>query len=175
MSSPSPQWKPNFDKWYEVDISAYKFILEQATKKKDEVLSESESITDKSMKIVAAVAAFLSIFYGIVGQKHIPVVAGAVPTILSVIAIGIAVTLLFPKGVRSRGIAPNVLIPSHLDSPEDKGFQEHMLYYSAIVILQDDIQEMRMKNLGRAGRYGVCLVAGLLAFVLGVLIIAWYS
>ena len=67
------KWKPDFKKWYDVDKNAYKLVFEQAEKKMEDVLSESESITNKSIKMVAAVATMFAFFVGFLVQKNISI------------------------------------------------------------------------------------------------------
>lgn len=57
-------WKPNFKKRYNVEKSAYEIILKQAEAKHEDVLQESESITNKSIKITTSLVALFSFFIG---------------------------------------------------------------------------------------------------------------
>jgi len=162
------KWVPNFTKWYDVDVASYKFIFEQAEKRMEDVLSESESITDKSIKIITAIAAMFAFFVGFLIKKEISFGENYVPIFLFTLNIGCALFLLFPKKVRVRGIAPKILLPlRQLDNQEDKAYQEHILYYSAIVILQDNIDFMIKKNAIRSIVYLVSLLLGLVLLIVG--------
>lgn len=161
------KWKPDFEKWYNVNKDAYKFIFSQAEKKLEDVLSESESITNKSIKLVTAVVAMFAFFVGFLIQKNIPIGYNSIFIILFIINVGGVLFLIFPKEVKGRGFVPSELLPERLDSPDDKEYQEEMLYYSAIVKLEDDIQSMRQKNSGRANIYLASLILALLLLVSG--------
>ena len=164
-------WKPDFEKWYNVNKDAYKFIFEQAEKKLNDVLSESESITDKSIKMVTAVVAMFAFFVGFLIQKHIPLGYNSIFIVLFIINVSGIIYLIFPKEVKGRGLAPKILIPPKLDDREDKEFQSEMLYYRAITTIQDNIDFMRNKNYCRANVYLVCLIMALALFSVGTIFI----
>jgi hypothetical protein len=161
------KWKPDFKKWYEVNKDAYKIVFEQAEKKMEDVLSESESITNKSIKMVAAVAAMFAFFVGFLVQKNIPVGYNAVFIIVFIVNVTGILFLIFPKEVRGRGVSPKKLLPKNLDAEDDKNFQEQMIYYSGIVILQDNIDFMIDKNTSRAKWYLAWLIFALVLLVSG--------
>ncbi len=165
------KWKPDFEKWYEVDKDAYKFIFEQAEKKLNDVLSESESITDKSIKMVTAVVAMFAFFVGFLIQKKIPIGYNSIFIGVFLINVLAIIYLIFPKEVKGKGFVPSELIPKKLDSPDDKGHQEQLLYYFAIVKLQEDIQLMRSKNSCRAKIYFYSLFLALALFSVGAMFI----
>ena len=166
------KWKPDFEKWYNVNKEAYKFIFEQAEKKLNDVLSESESITDKSIKMATAVVAMFAFFVGFLIQKKVPIGYNSTFIFLFVVDVCAIIYLIFPKEVRGRGLAPKILIPPKLDDKEDKDFQSEMLYYRAITTLQDNIDFMRNKNSCRANVYLVCLIMALVLFCVGASFIA---
>jgi len=161
------KWKPDFDKWYNVNKEAYKFVFGQAEKKLEDVLSESESITNKSIKIVAAVVAMFAFFVGFLIQKNIPIGYNAIFIILFIVNVAGVIFLIFPKEVKGRGFVPSELLPKKIDNSDDKDFQEEMLYYCAIVKLEEDIQLMRQKNSVRAKVYLACLILSLMLLVSG--------
>lgn len=160
-------WKPDFYKWYNVNKDSYVFIFEQAEKRLEDILSESESITNKSIKMVTAVVAMFAFYIGFLIQKNIPIAYNSIFIGLFIINVSAIVYLIFPKEVKCRGVAPKILIPSKLDSEDDKEFQVEMLYYSGITILQDNIDYMLDKNSFRAKIYLASLLLALFQFVLG--------
>jgi hypothetical protein len=161
------KWKPDFEKWYNVNKDAYKFIFSQAEKKLEDVLSESESITNKSIKMITAVVAMFAFFIGFLVQKSIPIGYNSVFIILFIVNVAGILFLIFPKEVKGRGFVPSELLPEKLDKADDKDFQEEMLYYCAVVKLEDDIQSMRLKNSSRAKIYLTCLILALLLLLSG--------
>lgn len=164
---PEINWKPDFYKWYNVNKECYKFIFEQAEKRLEDILSESESITNKSIKMATAIVAMFAFFIGFIIQKSIQIGYNSIFIGLFIINVSVIVYLIFPKDVKFRGLTPQILIPSKLDADEDKEFQIEMLYYSAIRLLQDNIDFMLDKNSFRAKVYLVSLIMCLFLFVVG--------
>lgn len=165
--SDDKKWYPDFKKWYKIDIAAYKFVFEQAEKKMDDVLSESESITNKSIRMVTAVATMFTFFIGVLIQKNIAIGYNVIFIIVFIVNVTGILFLIFPKEVRGRGVSPRILLPKNIDAEEDEIYQEQMIYYSGIVILQDNINFMVEKNTNRAKWYLVWLIVALILLVSG--------
>lgn len=161
------KWKPDFEKWYDVNKECYKFLFNQAEKKHEDVLSESESITNKSIKLITILVTMFAFFVGFLIQKNILFGYNSVFVLIFIVNVVTAIFLVFPKEVRGRGFVPSELLPERLDSPEDKDYQEQMLYYSAVVKLEDNIQTMRKNNAFRAKIYLACLLLALILLVSG--------
>lgn len=161
------KWYPDFKKWYNVDTASYKLVFEQAEKKMEDVLSESESITNKSIKMVATVAAMFAFFVGFLIKKNIPIGYNSIFIAVFIVNVTGILFLVFPKEVRGRGLSPKKLLPTNLDNEEDKNYQEQMIYYSGIVILQDNIDFMINKNTNRANWYLAWIIVALVLLVSG--------
>ncbi len=161
------KWKPDFKKWYDVDKNAYKLVFEQAEKKMEDVLSESESITNKSIKMVAAVATMFAFFVGFLVQKNISIGYNSIFIIVFIANVTGILFLIFPKEVKGRGVSPKKLLPNNLDAEDDKNYQEQMIYYSGVDILQDNIDFMIEKNTSRAKWYLAWLIVALILLVSG--------
>lgn len=153
-------------KWYNVDVEAYKIFHELAKEKFEDVSQESESITNKSFKMIGALAAFTGFLIGVIstanfieGKNFIIVVS----TILIIISDAILLYLLVvPKGIIQRGISPELSIVKDFDSPDDKEYQVQLAYYTAISLLQDNIDIMRGRNKNRINLYRWSLNVSLL-------------
>jgi hypothetical protein len=158
---------PNIDKWYEVKLESYKFIFTQAEKKLEDILTESESITNKSIKMIAYIGAMFAFFVGFISQKHLSIYHQCHIIILFVLDVSLCIYLTFPKEVKGRGFIPNELIPERFDDKEDSDYQEQLINYCAIVKLERDIKIMRDKNSNRAKVYLACLLITLLLFIFG--------
>lgn len=160
-------WKPDFEKWYNVNKDAYKFIFDQGEKKLEDVLSESESITNKAIKMIVSAVVMFSFFVSFLIQLHKPIGYNLVFYFLFIGDIVAIIFLIRPKEVKGRGFAPSELLPKKLDNKEDEKYQEELLYYFAIVKMEEDIQIMRKKNSGRANLYLGCLILTIVVFVAG--------
>lgn len=167
QSAPECKWKPDFVQWYSVNKEAYKFIFQQAEKKLEDILSESESITNKSIKLITAIVAMFAFFVGFLLQKKEPLGYHSILVFGFILNVAGVIFLIFPKEVKGRGFIPSELLPERLDHEEDKEFQEEMLYYCAIIKLEEDIQIMRQKNSERSKVYLCCLVLALLLLTSG--------
>lgn len=155
-------WYPPFKKWYEVDIEVYKFIFEQAEKRHDDVLSESEAITSKSVKVTTGIVALFSFFVGILIEKNISIDIFSIGLTVSFLYNIIdAIGLMFPKEVISRGFSPSELISEDINDEENKGFEAALLYHSAIQQLDNVIKRMRANNRIRAKKYKRILKVGI--------------
>ena len=161
------KWKPDFRKWYDVNKDAYKLVFEQAEKKMEDVLCESESITNKSIKIVAAVTAMFAFFVGFLIQRNISIGFNSIFIVVFVANVTGILFLIFPKEIRGRGVSPKNLLPKNLDDEDDKEYQEQMIYYSGVVILQDNIDFMIEKNTSRSKWYLAWLIVALVLMVSG--------
>ena len=161
------KWQPDFKKWYNVNKDTYKILFEQGEKKMEDVLSESESITNKSIKMIIAVTAMFTFFVGFLIQKNIPIGYNAIFILVFVLNVTGILFLIFPKEVRGRGLSPKILLPKNIDDEDDKEFQEQIVYYSGIIILQDNIDFMIEKNTKRATWYLAMLIVTLVLLVSG--------
>lgn len=160
------KWSPDFKKtWYKVNKEAYKIIVTEAKEKMEDTLSESESITNKSIKMITALVVMFGFYIGFFVQNHLKF-DSSIPFLLPFFIIGCGIIyLIFPKKIRGRGFEPKELIPKELDAEEDKEYQEEILYYALIEKLQEDIDFMNNKNMHRARIYLFCMIGMLVLFI----------
>jgi len=165
------KYRPPIEKWYNVKLEAYTVIYQQAKERFEDILSESESITNKSIKMIAALAAFLGFIIGFAKQNGLVAGYHVVFFILALADAMMLFILIAPKEVKHRGLPPDRSIPKNLDAEDDKDFQAELVYYQSIVLLQDNIDFMINKNNYRAALYKwalllfLMLVAGVSTFV----------
>ncbi|GAA3962746.1 hypothetical protein [Mucilaginibacter dorajii] len=159
-------WKPNFDKWYKVKKESYQLVYELAKERFAEVSSESESITDKSIKMLTALVSLFGFFIGFIFKQHannwficvlIPIVSWDIYCLYK---------LLTPKESRLRGLPPSESIPMNLDSEEDQDYQLELVYYQVIVHYQNNISIMKAKNEARIVNYKLAIKLFLLILAL---------
>lgn len=157
VTTNTSRWKPPFVDWDRVHLDAYRLIYQEGKECFEDVLSETESITNKGLKVVAALAAFLGIFLGH-AIKHPPQ-----PWLIGLF-LGLAVAnclfltlIIFPRKSSNRGERPAELIPPDLDKQEPSDHHAAM-YYHAIVMLQEKIERVVDSNENRATYYKVSLL-----------------
>lgn len=159
------EWKPPIAKWYNVKKEAYEFIYNQAKDRFEDILSESESITNKSIKMIVALAGFLGFFVGYVKDKSLDIPYYKYGFALFIIVDAILLFILIsPKEIKNRGLIPSKSIPKNLDADEDKDYQTELVYYQGIIIMQDNCDFMINKNKCRATFYQWALGLFLLVF-----------
>lgn len=166
MSTDKQRWFPDFaSTWYKVNRESYKIIYAEAKEKLEDTLSESESITNKSIKMIAALVAMFSFYVGFFIQNHIAIGYNAVFLLPFLVIVCMVLYLIFPKEIKGRGFRPKEFLPEKLDEEEDKNYQLELLYYSGIVKLQEDIEFMEDKNAARAKIYLASLIGALVVFI----------
>ena len=142
--------------WYKVDVKAYEIIYGEAKEKFEDIMQESESITNKAFKMIAALAAFSGFIIGFLTSMNFTGEKAIIATILSiliVINLFLLYFLVVPKGVIQRGIAPEHSITQNFDDPDDKGYQVQLAYHTILTVLQNNIDVMRTKNKERIKIY----------------------
>lgn len=156
------EWKPNFEKWYNVNKESYKLIYELAKERFEEVSSESESITDKAIKMLTAVVSLFGFFIGFAlkQQSNYWFIYVLIPLVVA--DIYYLYHLLTPKESRLRGLPPSESIPKDLDNKEDQEFQTELVYYQIIVHYQNNISIMKKKNEDRIINYKIAIKLSLL-------------
>jgi hypothetical protein len=159
------KWIPDFKKWYDVSKDAYIIINNEAKSRMEEVLSESESITNKSIQFIAAIIAISGFFFKTFIDAKIPLSNNWWLVVFFVIPSSLFSILLFPKEVRSRGFQPKEFIVENLDNKDDVGYQEQIIYYNSIVNLQANIEFMMKKNTERAKLYKFGLLSTIVMFI----------
>lgn len=144
-------------KWYDIEIEAYKIIYDNAKDKFEDVISESESITNKSFKIISAAAIVAVFSFNQLNRYIAKYWLFPLEIILAILFISIGLILmglLFPKEIRGRGIRPTISIPAELSNGLNTKIQDKMVYYNIISIIQENIEIMIHKNTQRAIYYG---------------------
>ena len=159
------KWLPDFKKWYDVSKESYILINNEAKSRMEEVLSESESITNKSIQFIAAIIAISGFFFKTFIDAKISLSNNWWLVVFFVIPSIFFTVLLFPKEVRGRGFQPKEFIVDNLDNNEDLNHQEQIIYYNSIVNLQGNIEFMMQKNSKRARLYKLGLLSTIAMFM----------
>lgn len=164
MAEKNISWLPPIKNWYKVSKEAYSLIYQQAKERFEDVMSESESITNKSIKMIFGLAAFLGGIIGFYKGNDLATRYMGVFFIFILIEAILLFILIVPKDVRWRGLSPKKSIPENLDSEDDREHQTELVYYYSISILQDNIDFMIEKNTKRALIYKIALILFLMIF-----------
>jgi putative Mn2+ efflux pump MntP len=154
-------------KWFEIDEEVYKAVLASAKERFEDVSSESESITNKAIAMIALVPAFGGyILARLVDNTHYLIIVAAV--VLIIIEAVLLYKLIKPKTVRRRGIAPEASIHKDLNESDNSEFQIELTYFTAISVIADNTAVMTSLNEERIKYYGWAVGIFLMLFGLSV-------
>lgn len=164
-SSNQSSWKPGIV-WHKVSIEAYQVIYEQAKERYEDIMSESESITNKSIKMILALTAFTGFILDFIIRNQFQVnvlVYCLAPIILC--DVWLLYRLILPKHITNRGLPPDLTINKDLDDDENRNHQLALTYYTSITLIQRNIYFMIDKNASRAKKYRYALTLFLIVFI----------
>ncbi len=162
-----PRWIPDFEKtWTKIKLETYKLIYEKASERFQEVLDESESITNKSTRVLVAVSAVIAFSITYLQKDNLSMYVLIPMTIIAIIDFILIVYLLHPRDIIDKGFRPDELIPVNLAAPGDKDHQEQILYYSMVVLIQSKITFMVNHNRSRSRFYFATMILTVVIIVL---------
>lgn len=165
---PHQRWTEKISKWENVSVDEYKLIFDLAKERFEDVLSETESITDKSIKIFTAAIVFCGFLVGIITQNkkfHLPILWIDITIGLITSTIFFVVIVIWPRGTRRRGLPPIVSTTPNFDNDEDKGYLLQKLYYNCIGVFQDNIDLTISRNKERIIYYNFVQVSFVLLLI----------
>lgn len=146
-------WQPKIKGWWNVDIDAYKFIYESASKRLEDLISETVSTTDKSEKnliFVLALASFSITFFSTKNIDSLFVqVLITLAAIVFVYNLYLIYKLLAGKDIYRVGLPPKLSFRDDLDSDDNKDNQLQLTYYNAVCIIENSIEKQRELNENR--------------------------
>jgi hypothetical protein len=161
--------KSTISKWYNVDVEVYKIAFDLAKERFNDILAESESITDKTIKIISGLLVFTGFFASILFNKEDLIkdhrdllVWSSTPIIVNLIMLCL---LLFPKKIRNRGLPPLVSFVKGFDDEENHGFQQQLMYFNCLSIFQANTDFMIIQNESRAKIYKFSLMLSIAVLV----------
>lgn len=160
-------WKDIAKDWEQIPLEAYKFLFSQAKDRFDEVISESISLTEKSINLTKITVATVTGFIGY-NYKNNPNMEWIVLLGFLFLANLIClVILMFPKGVIFKGSPPKEIFCEYLDNnsyiPDEK---IAIIYYHELIRYQAKIDTMNTKNSQRQLFYGIAIILTVLSTVL---------
>jgi hypothetical protein len=159
-------WEPKINDWDKIGPEAYKFILEQSKLRFEEIISESETITERSIKLLTVLVGFLS---GLIGLSlKTPPESNLIWTlgICYFVDIGSLVWLMKGKEIVLRGSPPKEIFIDNLDRNDySKDDQLSLLYYNEVCRYQQRIEMNESANGVRQAVYFVALGLSVVLYV----------
>jgi hypothetical protein len=173
----SDTWDDIVKDWEKVPVEAYQFLFSQARDRYEEVMSESESITNKAIKLTTISIAAIS---GFVSYKFTENPNPGFVVLLSFLFVGDLIclgVLLFPKRIIQRGSPPNETFIDYLDNSElEEQEKTKLVYYHELKRYQKNMAIMEKRNSDRHWFYGIALCLTIVTTVItaGVIISTIY-
>jgi hypothetical protein len=169
-------WEPKIKDWEKIGIDAYKFIYQQSEKRFEEIMTESEAITDRALKLFILMVGLLSLFIGFslkAGNTNWIILL----SVFYVLDTILLVWLMRVKNLFLRGSAPIEIFIDNLDREDyTESDQASILYYNEICRYQDKIDKNKEKNTDRQMVYllTICLSALLAITTVSIVIFKVY-
>jgi len=152
-------WDKICKDWENIPLESYKFLFNQAKDRYDEIISESISITEKSINLTKLAVTILSGFVAYnfkvkPGPEWIVILS-----FFFLIDLLCLIVLMFPKGVIFKGSPPKELFKDHLDNTTYSDDEKVIvIYYHELVRYQERIEKMNERNNQRQRFYGFALI-----------------
>lgn len=166
------KWDTIAQNWDTIPEETYKFLFSQAKERYDEIMSESQAITEKSLNLAKITLGALTGFVGYNLSLQIDLAWVIILSLFYVVNLFCLSVLLFPKNIVFRGSPPNELFCNYLDNPEyNDGDKKRIVYYHELIRYQDRIDTISKKNGARQGYYASSLILTIITATATALII----
>jgi hypothetical protein len=149
-----------------LNIQTYKFIIENAKERLDYLMSEAESITDKSIKMLTVISTLLGLFIGVIlkdgviNNHYLMILLGF---LFIAISAGSCIRSILSKKTVALGLSPkNILGDGVFDEisktiGKEKNYLEIKAYYTSVILLQGNINFMLKTQPKRARIYNTAV------------------
>lgn len=167
-------WKPDVEEWEKVPLEAYQFVFEQTKERFNELVTESEVITNRAMSILLIYIAAISATLGYLLSKD-ATVSTTVKTLL-IISIGLiapviwlALKLVAPRETYYKGNTPKQLFRNEAFQGYSEKEGTLGLYYNELIIYQKRIAFLEKQNKERIESYNYVRLLSLAILCLSIL------
>lgn len=167
-------WNDILEEWDTFPIDAYKLMFSEVKENFEERSSDSESITNKSIKILALSSSFLVGLLGYTSSQDIYLCllclfCLAIPYFIILL---LSIKLMFPKNIQFRGTLPSDIMVNVYDNKEyEESDKEKLLYYNTIKQYQYSIEIFDEKLKKRHCFYKLLLASVFFLFIISLLLI----
>jgi hypothetical protein len=154
-------WESDVVDWEKISVESYKFVIDQAKQRLNEVIEESQVITKRGMSILLSHVAALSGLLGYAFSEKSKITHGngwaicfaVVVGILSIYSFTLLFQLIYPKDVFFQGSPPKEIFYKDVFQglSEEEGLKN--LLYNEIERIQDKIEGMDLSNKKRFTQY----------------------
>lgn len=156
-------WPDIAKEWDKIPLTTYQFLFSQVKDRYDEVIAESESVTEKAFKLISISGAFVMAVVGLIVKTNPQLSFTVILAILYVVNFLCLIKLLFPKQVIPKGSPPNEILIDYLDSTNyDADEKNRAAYYQELIRYQHRMDEMSIRITERHKFYKVSLILTIL-------------
>lgn len=162
-------WKGQ--KWWDIELGAYEIFLKAVKARFEDTISESESLTNKSLQMLALAPLLGGLIISKISNSGLNGCIVYAGIGIAIVLLGALYNLIAPKDVFRRGVGAESLVPPNLVRDGHNGIQTLYAYYSAITTIAQNTNKMEALNGKRMPSYKVALACtiillGLAAYLL---------
>lgn len=156
-----------------LDVNALKPIYQLSIDRFEECASESESITEKSIKVLISVASLGAFWVGIGLNHKINICLVIIIGFFYIVEVVMLFLLILPRNVYHRGLKPETAYPKDLHE-ERKNEQEIVVYQNLINTISQKIEDFYTVMHRRKILYTVALVSALVLLIVTALLLGLF-
>ena len=172
-------WKSDVIDWDKVSVDTYKFVLDQAKERLNEIVEESQTITKRGMSILLSYVVALSGLLGYAFSEKSKITHGngwlicfsICIAILSIYSFTLLFRLIYPKTVFFKGSPPKEMFYQEVFNglTTEESFKN--VLYNEIERVQDKTDKMEASNKNRSAQYRRTLKISLLLVAIAIFVI----
>lgn len=161
--------------WNKISINTYKEIYEEARKRHDDLMNESQFVTDRSIKLTLLLFGLAAWASSLFAKNHDSYLLIIISGLYFLCLFWMLLKLLFPKPVTLRGTSPYIIFgnESLIDKNDSDEEREKTFFYYQIDRYAKRIEKMKIINEERAKKYKLALIASFF-LVIGVTALFFY-
>lgn len=172
-------WQSDIADWEKISADSYRFVIEQANERLNEVIEESQAITKRGMTILLSHGTALS---GVMGylfsekskinhERGWGILVICIMSLLSIWAFSLLIRLIYPKVSFNRGSPPKeIFFKDVFDGlTEEEGLRSIM--FDEVVRMQIKIERMEKENNKRIRPYKMALNISLIFIAFAIFMI----
>jgi len=172
-------WQSDIVDWEKISVESYKFVIEQAKERLDEVIEESQAITQKVMTILLSHVTALSGVLGYVfsersrinHERGWAIVSICIMALLSIYTFNLLFRLIYLKILFFKGSPPKDIFFKEVFEglSEEEGLKS--ILFDEVIRMQKKIETMEVENIKRIVPYRRALKVSLFFIVVIIVLI----
>jgi hypothetical protein len=166
-------WESDIEEWQTISVDTYKFVIEQAKERLNEVIHESETITRHGMTILLTYLTVLSGLFGFVFSEKFVLNHSLLSTFLictialvSIYAFTLLLNLILPRKIYLMGSPPKETFAKYLFDGLSPEYGLKSVMFNEVERIQDKIERIYSINLRRSSQYRSVLKVSLIYIAL---------